>query len=119
MVKNPSPIEIRSMLDNLLARVHRDGGQRAERVGLREATDEADEIVASLCLRSDELAARERERDEARDLAKLLQMVLLRSYEWVGFAPRPDRPEDADTTERLRQDVARAVDVARARTRGW
>ena len=66
-----------------------------------------------------ELAARESERDEARDLAKLLQMVLLRSYEWVGFAPRTDRPEDADATERLRQDVARAVEVARARTRGW
>lgn len=35
-----------AMLRNLLARVHRDGGQHSDAVGLAQATREADEIIA-------------------------------------------------------------------------
>lgn len=38
--------EARAMLRNLLARVHRDGGQHSDAVGLAQATEEADEIIA-------------------------------------------------------------------------
>ena len=35
-----------AMLRNLLARVHQDGGQHSDAVGLAQATEEADEIIA-------------------------------------------------------------------------
>lgn len=35
-----------AMLRNLLARVHRDGGHHSDAVGLAQATEEADEIIA-------------------------------------------------------------------------
>lgn len=45
-------VDYRSLLENLLARIHRDGGHHIEAVGWKQAAEEAEEIVAPLVQRS-------------------------------------------------------------------
>lgn len=103
--------EARAMLGELLARVHRDGGHRADAAGLAQATREADEIIARLMA--------ERERDVA--VARLSRIEAIRDearatlgagqgarYEGLTDAARRvvrERDDARAEAERLREQV--------------
>lgn len=78
--------EARAMLGELLARVHRDGGHRADAAGLAQATREADEIIARLMAERGEARA---EVDRLRSRVTALETTVSEALLIAHTAPPP------------------------------